>query len=50
MDITTVKEEPMKFDRRFTAYFSYHDKAKKYVPTIAFIERKDNSLKVMWPT
>ena len=46
MGMTTQKEEPLKFYRRFAAHFSYHDDTKKYVPTMACFESKDNSLKV----
>ena len=46
MGVTTLKEDPLKFYRRFAAHFDYHSDTEKYVPTMACIDIKDNSLKV----
>ena len=46
MGVTTLKEDPLKFYRRFAAHFGYHSDTEKYVPTMACIDIKDNSLKV----
>ena len=47
MGMITQKEEPMKFNRRFAAHFRYDDDTKKYVPTMACIDSKDEySLRV----
>ena len=46
MGMTTLKEEPLKFYRRFAAHFAYNSDTKKYVPTMACIDIKDKSLKV----
>ena len=45
--MTTLKEEPLKFNRHFAANFRYDEDTNKYVPTMACIDSKDkHSLKV----